>query len=81
MAKRRTLLEDERLGPKYELDMYIYNNFPHNYNEHWPVRQFTWNVSHLFDDCSNSFAAETDAIGSEVISTRVFACGATREIL
>ena len=30
MAKRRTLLEDERLGPKIEWDMYIYNNF-HRY--------------------------------------------------
>ena len=61
--------------------MYIYNNFPRNYNEQWPVRQFAWTVPHLFDECSNSFAAEKDAIGSGVISTRAFACDATREIL
>ena len=61
--------------------MYIYNNFPRNYNEQWPVRQFAWTVPHLFVEWSNSFAAKKDAIGFGDISTCAFACDATREIL
>ena len=81
MAKRRTLLEDERLGPKFDWDMYIYNNFPRNYKKHWLVRHFMSTARYLCDQYLNYFPAGKDTIDFGVISCGARACHAMREIL